>query len=223
MARGSLMIALAHSEQTEEEAMNRFMYCSALALACALVALALPTAALAQDGEVSFVIGALVGGDIEADVDQVTSGFDNSPLYGGRAGIYGYPWGIEGSVVVSPSGLASSAVAVPSIDTQVTYAEVNVLLIPIPGPVSIFGTGGIGLHRFDFDEAGLGAENRLGFNFGGGVKAALGPVALRADVRDHLTNFDPEDLSPSLAALLGLTDGHRLHNWEVSAGVGFRF
>lgn len=184
--------------------------------------------ALAQDGEIAFVIGALMGDELEFDDidevdDEIGSSFDNSPLYGGRLGIYGHPWGLEGSVVVSPSGLSSDD-SPTELDVRVIYAEGNVLLIPIPGPVSPFATGGVGIHSYKFEGGGLDiTENRLGFNFGGGVKANIGPVSLRGDVRDHVTPFDRDDLDAVLVPILGLEDDETLHNWEISASVGFRF
>jgi hypothetical protein len=183
--------------------------------------------AAAQDGEVALVIGALLGDDVDIATNEVTRGFDNSPLYGGRAGIYGHPWGFEGSVVFSPSGLADVEETGPGsnpFDVRVIYAEANVLLIPIPGPVSPFATGGIGIHSFKFDDLGIDVtENQLGFNFGGGIKGDLGPVGLRLDVRNHLTPFDPDDVDPVLIPILGLTDSKTLHNWEFSGGVSINF
>lgn len=179
--------------------------------------------AAAADGEIVFVIGGLLGDDFTTDDDAIEAAFDDATLFGGRLGAYGHPWGFEGSVVFSNSGFG------PDSDVDVLYAEANVLLIPIPGAVSPFVTGGVGLHRFSFDEVpGIeNDQNYFGFNFGGGVKANIGSVVLRGEVRDHVTSIgdedidDLDDVDDAFRALF--TGDERLHNWEISASVGFRF
>lgn len=189
----------------------------------ACLALVAPSEARADGGEFTFSIGALLGDDLDLGVDALEAGFDDSPLYGGRLGWYGWPVGVEGSVMYSPSGLSGRVgVEVGEVDARVVYAEANLVLVLIPGPVSPFVTGGIGLHSIAIDEDDFNFEhNGFGYNFGGGVKAALGPVGLRVDVRDHVTSFDVEELVEPLEILI--TEDATLHNIEVSAGVSVRF
>jgi len=183
--------------------------------------LAAPTEARADGGEFTFSVGALLGDDLDLGVSALEAGFDDSPLYGGRLGWYGWPLGFEGSVMYSPSGLSGRVgVEVGELDARVLYAEANLVLVLIPGPVSPFVTGGIGLHSIALDDDDF-EHDGFGYNFGGGVKAAIGPVGLRVDVRDHVTSFDVEDLVEPLEILV--TEDATLHNIEVSAGVSIRF
>lgn len=191
----------------------------------------LPASARAE-GEITGVFGGLAGGDFNAlmEGDFVTS-FENAPLYGVRLGWFGYPLALEGSLVGSPSGVAGDFFdGQAGLDTRVIYAEANLLLIPIPGPVSPFATAGMGLHSFDFDVAVDVAGNlktdvrKLGFNWGGGVKANIQRLSLRFDIRDHVTTLGLDDFGLGLIGdLLQLDVGETIHNVEVSFGVGLRF
>ncbi len=192
----------------------------------------------AFQSEISFVIGALVGGDFEAlisaDDISLSTNFKNAPLYGARLGWFGYPLGIEGSFVYSPSGLSGSLQeSFLTIDTRVIYLEANAVLIIIPGPISPYVTGGLGLHSFDFkasvdqiDETfSLGDINKLGYNFGGGLKINISHISIRAEVRDHITKLKVEDFlfDPVVGDLLGIEFDQTLHNLELSGSVGIRF
>ena len=193
----------------------------ALAVTALMTLLALPTTAWAQNTEATFAIGALLGDDIDLDLDlfdDATAGFDTSPVYGGRIGWYGFPLGAEASVLYSPSGVTVDPEFLQPDGVSILYAEVNALLIIIPGPIQPFITGGVGVHRIDFtfDEGDL-TETAFGWNWGGGLKVKIGPIAIRGDIRDHITRFESDDV----LALLG-TD-NTFHNWEVSAGIGVAF
>lgn len=192
--------------------------------------------AAAAEGEITAIIGILFGGDLEALLDDedfsISRGFENGPTYGLRVGWIGYPLGVEGSVVYSPTGIQAAAGDVATVDAEVMYGEVSALLIFLPGPVSPFVTGGLGYHALDLsaDLAGGavtldGIEIRkLGYTYGGGIKANIRRVTLRLDVRDHLTGIDDGDLvHPALAEALELDFEDSLHNVELSFGVGFRF
>jgi opacity protein-like surface antigen len=192
-----------------------------IAAAVALLLLLPPAAAQAQNTEVTFAIGALLGDDIDLDldiIDDARASFDNSPIYGGRVGWYGFPLGVEASVLYSPSGVTTDPAFLTPDETSIMYAEVNALLIIIPGPVAPFVTGGVGVHRvqFTFDEGDL-TENAFGWNWGGGIKIKIGPIAVRGDIRDHVTRFESNDV----LALLGTEN--TFHNWEASAGIGVAF
>lgn len=200
-----------------------------------LVTLSLATPATAADGEVTFFVGGLLGGDINAlSQGDFTSSFQNGPIYGARAGWFGYPFGVEGSFGYSPSGLNAILESdVLEIDTRVMYLDGNLLVILLPFPVSPFVTGGAGLQSFDLhgDIPPIGADlslatvNKFGFNFGGGVKGNIGRVTIRADVRDHLTKFEETDfgIAGEIAQFLGIQFEETVHNVEVSFGVGIRF
>lgn len=197
----------------------------ALAVGLVLSVLLVPLAAQAQNAEATFAIGALLGDDINLDLDlfdDARASFDTSPIYGGRLGWYGFPLGVEGSVMYSPAGVTVSSDLIEPTNTSIVYAEANVLLIIIPGPVQPFVTGGVGVHRikFDFDdidEVETLSETAFGWNWGGGLKIKIGPIAVRGDVRDHITKFESDDV----LALLGT--GSTFHNWEASAGIGVVF
>jgi len=195
---------------------------AALTIAVALVALCFPAPARAQNTEATFVIGALLGGDIDLGLDIINdarASFDNAALYGGRLGWYSFPLGVEASVLYSPNGVTTVPAFLAPNSSSILYAEANVLLIIIPGPVAPFITGGAGLHRVNFEYADLGSltETAFGWNWGGGLKIKIGPIALRGDLRDHITRFQSNDV----LALLGTTTN--LHNWEASASIGVAF
>ena len=192
----------------------------------------------AFQGEISFVIGAMVGGDFEAlisaDDVSLTSNFKSAPLYGARLGWFGYPLGIEGSLVYSPSGLSGDLQeSFLTIDTRVIYMEANLVLVILPGPISPYITGGLGLHSFDFkanvaqiDQTfSLGDVNKLGYNFGGGLKFNMSRISIRAEVRDHITKFTEEDFGfdPAIGELLGIQFDQSLHNLGISGSIGIRF
>jgi hypothetical protein len=183
-----------------------------------------------NNAEVSFFIGGLAGGDLTSllsDGFSLSNTLESGRTYGGRVGYYTFPLGVEGSFAYSNSGLGFTGRfedVTLSLGARVMYAEANVLLILIPGPVQPFITGGGGLHSYEFiDLAGIHVS-KWGWNFGGGVKINVKRVSLRVDVRDHLTSIAAADLNidQMLADAFGLTD-QNLHNAELSFGVGFRF
>lgn len=183
-----------------------------------------------NNAEVSFFVGGLVGGDLSTlltDGFSLSSTLENGRTYGGRIGYYTFPFGVEGSFAYSNSGLGITGSfddVTIRLGARVMYAEANALLILIPGPMQPFITGGGGLHSYKFiDLAGIDV-NKWGWNFGGGVKINIKRVSLRADVRDHLTSITAADLNidQQLADLLGITS-QKLHNVEISFGIGVRF
>ena len=208
----------------------------ARSIACLSVALTLLVSKEASaDGEVTGVLGALIGGDLQAlrqgDLSLERS-FQNSPLYGARVSVFAYPFGIEGSVVGSPSGLNVSALnGLVGLDARVLYLEANMLLVPIPGPVSPFITAGAGLHSFDFNLNVAGIDGvfrtsvrKLGYSFGGGLRIKVSRIVLRAEARDHITPFVLDDFG--LGPIAGVVSGslkERVHNVEISVAVGVRF
>jgi len=217
--------AILHTRPHENTG-NPFVRPSLLALAAGVLlsALLLPSVAQAQNAEAVFAIGALLGDDIDLDldiIDDATASFDNSPLYGGRLGWYAFPLGVEGSVLYSPGGVTIDPDFLEPSSTSILYVEANVLLIIIPGPVQPFVTGGIGMHRIEFDFDGLEPdslnETAFGWNWGGGLKIKIGPIVVRGDLRDHITRFRSDDV----LALLGTEN--TFHNWEASASIGVAF
>jgi len=189
----------------------------------------------AGEGEASFFIGGLLGGDITAlERGDIVSSFQNGPIYGGRAGWFGYPFAVEGSFGYSPSGLSAAVdEELLEVDTRVMYLDANALLIILPYAVSPFVTGGVGLQSFNFHgevrpigtEVNLATVNKFGFNFGAGVKGNIGRMTIRADVRDHVTKFQETDfgIAGEIAEFLGIQFEETVHNVEVSFGVGVRF
>ncbi len=184
------------------------------------------------EGEVTFLFGASISGDItvlnDLDINQVETAVKNSPLFGIRLGTYGFPFGIEGSFTYSPSGLTGGAFEdLIEANASILYTEANVLVLILPGPVSPFVTAGLGLHYLSFNIADLVSFDRskLGYNFGGGLKMSASRVSFRVDLRDHVTTFGFDDLGLGIIGdLIGLSDTEtRLHNVELSFGLGIRF
>ena len=199
-------------------------------LTLAMILFMLSTTDASAEGEVTGVIGALLGGKLKVDTDFSTeTSFDNAVLYGFRGGWVSGRLGVEGSFVRSSTGIKAEAFeGLLNVETPTTYIEGNVLLIFLKGNVSPFITGGAGLHRIKFDFANIIETpniDKLGFNFGGGVKANFNRVTIRFDIRDHLTPLKAEDfgiLGP-IAEIFGLDLDQNLHNLEVSFGIGVRF
>ena len=198
----------------------------------AVVALSLSSVQTARaDSAITGFIGASTGGDItvltDTEFDLQTS-LKNSPIFGLRIGAYGFPVGIEGSFSYSPASLTGDAFDDQlQAATSILYAEANVLIIVLPGPVSPFVTGGGGLHYLDFNIADFMdfRSNKFGYNFGGGIMINASKLVLRFDVRDHVTTFGLNDLGFGiLGSIVGLdsTDA-RIHNVEISLGLGIRF
>jgi opacity protein-like surface antigen len=185
------------------------------------------------DSEVTFVFGGTISGDISVlqngvDVNTVQTAIKNSPLFGVRIGAYGFPIGVEGSLIYSPSGLTGGAFDNNvTATTNILYTEANVLLIVLPGPIAPFVTGGVGLHYLDFNVADLVSftKTKFGYNFGGGLKVSASRLALRVDLRDHVTTVSLADAGLGiLGDIVGLTStSARIHNVELSFGVGLRF
>ena len=184
------------------------------------------------EGEVTLVFGASISGDIsvldDLDINQVETAVKNSPLFGLRLGTYGFPFGIEGSFIYSPSGLSGGAFEdLIEANASILYTEANLLLIILPGPVSPFVTAGLGLHYLSFNIADLVTFDRskLGYNLGGGLKINASRVSFRVDLRDHVTTFGFADLGLGIIGdLIGLSNAEtRLHNLELSFGLGIRF
>jgi hypothetical protein len=92
------------------------------------------------DGEVTFVFGASISGDISVlndnfNFNDVQTAVKNSPIFGLRLGSYGYPFGIEGSLVYSPSGLTGGAFDnLVEANASILYTEANAVIIILRGP-----------------------------------------------------------------------------------------
>jgi opacity protein-like surface antigen len=185
--------------------------------------------------EITGVIGGLIGGDLNSVITSnnvsISRSFNNAPVYGVRVG-YNIPFvQLEGSFVASPHGLSLTLQNLPvSVDAKVYYLEANALFVPIPGLISPFFTAGVGLHHYAFalsvaDFAALDTSiSKVGYNFGGGVKINISQLVIRGEVRDHITKIGPEDFGAGdIAHELGFDVQEKLHNVEISVGVGIRF
>jgi hypothetical protein len=69
------------------------------------------------------------------------------------------------------------------------------------------------------------SNSHFGYNFGAGVKINASRVTFRLDIRDHVTGLTLDDLNLSLIGqILGISGSQlRVHNVELSVGVGIRF
>lgn len=184
------------------------------------------------ESEFTFVGGASISGNISVfdnfDFQDVEAAIKNSPLFGIRIGSYGFPIGVEGSLIYSPAALTGGVFNdLVDAKTNILYTEVNLLVIILPGPVSPFVTGGVGVHYLNFNIADLAgfSKTKFGYNFGGGLKVNASKLALRVDVRDHVTTIGLADTGLGfIGDILGLaTTDARIHNVELSFGVGIRF
>lgn len=175
--------------------------------------------------------GANIGGDLSLLSDggnfDLQTSIKNSPIFGMRVGSYGFPIGFEGSLTYSPSAIIGGINDQLDIKTNILYVEANVLVIILPGPIAPFVTGGIGIHYLNFDLAALTttSQTKFGWNLGGGLKINVARVALRVDIRDHATTLGLNDLGLGIIGdILGLASTNaRVHNVELSFGVGIRF
>ena len=189
-----------------------------------VLSLALPGVASAGP-ELTFVLGAMIGDSLR-DVLQVrpgnlTASFENAPIYGGRLAWSAFPFALEGSVVVSPSGINVDPIG--TVNARLIYAEADVQLLILPGPVSPFIAGGLGIHNIRLDLGNRPSQTVLGYVFGGGLKASFGSFGIRADLRDHITKLDVTKLDPQFLEVLGIAESVRTHNVELSGGVTIRF
>lgn len=208
------------------------LYARMLRTSCVVVVLTLALGAgrAQADGEIGFFVGALTGGDLNLLADQnfdLQASFKNGTAFGARVGAYGWPFAFEGSLTYSPSNITVNiADEVPEVAGDVLLTEANLLVLILPGPVQPFVTGGIGMHFFNFAFADLARldKAKFGYNFGGGIKFNVSRISIRADVRDHITSFGLDDFGlGGIGEILGVTESSRVHNVELSFGVGIRF
>lgn len=193
-------------------------------LLMASVTLLVPAAATAGP-ELTFSIGAIIG-DSLTDVLQVrpenlTEGFQNAPFFAGRVGWSAFPFAIEGTLAYSPS--AVNIAGVGSLDANLVYAEAELQILILPGPIAPFVGGGIGIHSIDIRSLVVPRETVVGYSLGGGLKAAFGSLGLRVDLRDHITPLKVADLSDEFLTVIGIVNNTTIHNVELSGGITIRF
>ena len=174
---------------------------------------------------VTFVLGSMIG-DSLSEVLQVrlatlTEGFKNAPILGGRIGWSLFPFAVEGSLLYSPSAIDSTGG--DSFGASIMYAEVEAQMLILPGPVSPFFGGGIGLHSIKLQVGSTPRETVIGYVFGGGLRATFGTLGLRVDIKDHITPLKITELDPNFVDALGTAVSNNLHNIEFSGGVTIKF
>lgn len=170
--------------------------------------------------EVALTVGRLLGDDL-IDSDILPTDFSDATLFGVRAGTSLLLVDVEASLLIGNSELFEDTAF--ATDARFTYLEGSAVLRLLPGPIAPFVAAGLGLHRIALDGPGDLDHSTLGYNFGAGLKIALGSLGVRADLRDHVTPMDLEDLPPDLVDALGLDESETLHNFEISAGLIVRF
>lgn len=175
--------------------------------------------------ELTFVLGAMIG-DSLSDVlrvrpDTLTDGFKSAPIYGGRVGWSAFPFAVEGSLVLSPSSINVDNLG--SLDANLVYAEAEVQILILPGPIAPFVGGGIGIHSIQLQAGSRPRETMVGYIIGGGIKAAFGSLGLRVDLRDHITPLDVTALGDEFLTVLGIAESTTAHNVELSGGLTIRF
>ena len=175
--------------------------------------------------ELTFSLGGMVG-DSFADVLQVrpsslTEGFDTAPIFGGRLGWSAFPFAIEGSLMYSPSAI--SVANAGSLDANLVYAEAELQILILPGPITPFVAAGIGLHSMQLTAGNVPRETMVGYVFGGGLKAGFGKLGVRLDLKDHITPLDVAELGPEFLQVVGIAENTNLHNIEFTGGITIRF
>jgi hypothetical protein len=175
--------------------------------------------------EVTFVLGAMIG-DSLADVLQVrpstlTEGFENAPIFGGRVGWSAFPFALEGSLLYSPSAISIANAG--SLDASLIYAEAELQILILPGPIAPYLGAGIGIHSLQLDIPAVPRETMVGYVFGGGLKVAIGSLGLRIDLKDHVTPLKVTELSPEFLQVIGIAQNTNAHNVELSGGLTIRF
>ena len=193
-----------------------------LLLAMVLVLVPAPAAA---GPDVTFVLGAMIGDSLldvlQVRPDNLTEGFENAPIFGGRIGWSAFPFAIEGNLLYSPSAINIANVG--SLDAGLVYAEAEIQLIILPGPVAPFIGAGLGIHSIYLKIGAVPRETMLGYVFGGGLKIAIGTLGIRADLKDHITPLDVASLSPEFLQVTGIAASTNVHNVEFSGGVTIKF
>ncbi|HJN47795.1 MAG TPA: hypothetical protein QGE93_03570 [Acidobacteriota bacterium] len=193
-------------------------------LLISMVAVLIPKPAAAIPAA-TFVLGAMIGDSLsevlQVRLTTVTEGFKNAPLFGGRLGWSIFPFAIEGSLLYSPSAIDSTGG--DSFSASIMYAEVEAQLLILPGPVSPFLGGGIGLHSIKLQVGTTPRETVIGYVFGGGLRATFGTLGLRVDIKDHITPLEITELDPNFIDALGMAVSNNLHNIEFSGGVTIKF
>lgn len=202
-----------------------------LVVAITILTLGTSTGSAYAESALTVFGGANIGGDLNlvtggGDFDLQTA-IKNSPLFGMRVGTYGFPIGFEGSLTYSPSAIIGGINDQVDINTNILYVEANAIVIILPGPIAPFVTGGIGAHYLNFNLADFAStsQTKFGWNLGGGLKINVERVAFRVDIRDHITTIGLNDFGLGIIGdIIGLasTDA-RVHNVELSFGVGIRF
>lgn len=188
------------------------------------VALLIPEPAAAGP-ELTFTLGAMIG-DSLTDVLQIrpqnlAEGFKNAPIFGGRVGWSAFPFALEGSLLYSPSAINIANLG--SISANLVYAEAEVQILILPGPVTPFIGGGIGIHSMQLTTLNIPRETMLGYVFGGGLKVAVGTLGLRVDLKDHITPLDVTKLGSQFLQIVGIAENTNVHNVEISGGITIKF
>ena len=174
---------------------------------------------------VTFVLGSMIGDSLsevlQVRLGTITEGFENAPILGGRMGWSLFPFAVEGSLLYSPSAIDSTGG--DSFGASIMYAEVEAQMLILPGPVSPFFGGGIGLHSIKLQVGSTPRETVIGYVFGGGLRATFGTLGLRVDIKDHITPLKISELDPNFVDALGTAVSNNLHNIEFSGGVTIKF
>lgn len=144
---------------------------------------------------------------------------ESDPIYGVRLGL-GDPDGIAfdlayGRTSVNGEVVADDIVLNEDSTIHLFYGAFNWHL---PLPIDLFLSGGGGAIRYA--PAERDAVTDLMLNYGAGLTVPIGPVRLRADVKDHVDLCEAPD-SDDFSDFGACVEDETLHNIELSAGVVF--
>lgn len=109
-----------------------------------------------------------------------------------------------------------NAIEVAGARIQLFYGALN-WHIPLTGPVDLFLSGGVGGINTDFFDDD-GEHTDVLVNYGAGVAIPVGPLRVRADLKDQVDLCNaPEEFDAD--ALSACFEDEALHNIEFTAGL----
>ncbi len=171
------------------------MRLSRIGLPGALVLTLLLFASSSSAADITGFVGGLKPGKLT--VQNATTAFDSSPVYGFRLGFDFLPFlGHEHTIGFSSGYLVPTSVSAFTDASGFVYNSNLILHVPV-GRVVPFVTAGLGLiHQYGAPSLNIGT--RFAVNYGGGLKfpKLLGPLGVRFDVRGYTaTGFSGSNLN----------------------------
>ena len=177
----------------------------------------------------------------ESPIFETEVDIDESLWLEARFGVLPVHWvEIEGAVGYAPSEfvLDTGSSGLFGTSNEVKLADVDIWHFTMSGNFHIptrsdfdpFITTGIGAATYDPDVAGVDADTKFAFVFGGGFNYWLSDVVgLRFDVKDYITILDIDvdedyyEYDPYCGCYRDDSDSEVLNNVVVAGGLSFKF